>query len=186
MRWMRSTWGARLMAAGLVACLLSSVVATGAMGQRRAVGLSYADWVRAQLRVPADDALEAALSEAVSSHPRTLDAFLATFIEAYESRQPQAPLSVAFLSRDLSNDALISYLETRYHGVVGEGMLPRTFFTSALVPFTKAPDRPAMMADVLARHVLDAPLTGEALRPEARYRPAGPVRLLSSAQPLGP
>lgn len=186
MRWLRTTWGSRPISAGLLVCLLLSVFGAGMRGDSQPVCAPYEAWLRAQLRVPADVVLEEAIEEAVSSRPRTLTAFLSTFVAAYEARNPQTALATAFLTQDLSNEALITYLETRFNGVGAEGVPVRGNWQTMLVPSGKAPDRHEagvfavafqallVQASAFVQHV-------EAVQPHVRL-----LRILSAAQPLGP
>ena len=186
MRLLRKTWGSRLIAGWLTACLLVSVFATGTRGAMRPVGAPYAEWLRAQLRLPADAAVEAALDEAMSANGRTLEAFLAAFVAAYETQRPQASLAASFVTHDLSNDALIAYLESRFNGVGAEGVPVRAAFNPMLAPAGKSPDR----ADAGAFLVV---LQATSLSATVFVRRAGVVRpfvrllrILSAARPLGP
>lgn len=187
MRWLRATWGSRLVAGGLLCCLTASVFATGVHGGGRPVCVSYAEWLRAQLRVPADAALEEVFDAAVSTKPRTLEAFLDAFVAAYEARHPQAALATAFLPTDgVSNEALVAYLETLFNGVGAEGVPVRATFLSMPVPTGKVPDRHDAAAVVMARP--DSPM--QVLAPVERLAVVRPlvrlIHVLSSAQPLGP
>lgn len=181
---LRSTWGLRAAAGLLMASLVPATFATAVHAARHTS--SYADWVRLQLRTPADEAVEQALETAEESRARSLEAFLEVFVEAYEARQPERPLARAFSTFDLSNDALISYLEGRYLRVASDAVLPRTALAAAKVVSEQVLKRGMAPLALLARRDLT--------------RRAGAVRLCSSrtpvyilsfralwaAQPLGP
>jgi hypothetical protein len=187
MRSMRATWGSRLIAGGLLACLLASVLGAGLRGGAHPPACaSYAAWLRAQLRVPADAVLDHAIGEAAASKARTLTAFLTAFVEAYEAKHPPAALAAAFLPHDLSNEALITYLESRFDGVGGAALPVRTTSLSAPVPAGKVPDRFPLGTIAAATRDLVAPVVGFVDLGGARPLPVRLLRVLSAARPLGP
>ncbi len=186
MRRLRTTWGSRLIAGWLLACLVASVFATGTRGSARPACEPYAEWLRAQLRLPADAAVEAAIDDAVASKARSLGAFLSAFVEAYESRQPQGALAAAFLPHDLSNEGLITYLEGRFNGLGAEGVPVRGSFQTVLAPAGKVLDRLDAGAMLAMREAVLQPVavyarSAEVVRPLIRL-----LRILSAAQPMGP
>lgn len=144
----------------------------------------YADWVRGQLAT-SNTAVEQALAAAASQPAGSLEAFLATFIEAYEAQGAGASLARVFVDHDLSNEGLIAYLQSRYGGMVSDGVLPRT----ALIQLTSSvhlSDRqslavvpPADRMCVLQPCVASLGKTGARLFVK-------PLRLVWAAQPLGP
>lgn len=185
MQRLRSTWGARLVACWLLASMLASVCTAVTWGGGSSYS-SYANWLRAQLRVPADAALEEALETAAASQARTLDAFLDAFVAAYQAERPAGTLAAAFLGRDLSDDALIAYLESRFQGVGGEGMVPRTTWLSALTSVAKASDRFALDVTAAAAQGAVAAHQAWVAGPKQIVPLAGLLRILSAASPLGP
>lgn len=186
MRWMRTIQARRLLVIVLIAALLPTLISPAAATARCATYASYGDWLRTQLRVAPDDAFEQAIERAAEARPQSLSDFLDAFVEAYETESPDAPLSAVFSAIDLSNEALVTYLERRYQQFGGDGLVPRNRSTSALYPHVKAPDRveklsaavisvaPARLGQALSR-------SADLLRPFILS-----VRTLTSAQPLGP
>ena len=173
------------MAGLLVASLLPVTFATAVHAAQHTS--SYADWVRRQLRIPADEAITQALETAEKSQPRSLEAFLAVFVETYVAQQPERPLARAFSVRGLSNEALISYLEGRYLGFVGEAVLPRAALVAAKVVSKKQVVKRGMapLAD-LTRRTLTRCAWGATLQPSQAPVFILSLRALSAAQPLGP
>ncbi len=181
---LRSTWGMRAVAGLLVASLLPVTFATAVHAAQHTS--SYADWVRRQLRIPADEAITQALETAEKSQPRSLEAFLAVFVEAYAAQQPERSLARAFSARDLSNKALISYLEGRYLGFVGEAVLPRAALVAAKVVSKQVLKRGmAPLAD-LTRRTLTRCAWAATLQPSHAPVFIPSLRVLSAAHPLGP
>ena len=181
---LRTRWGKLVAAALLLASLLPVTFATAAHAGRHTA--SYADWVRLQLRLPADDGVALALETAAESPAQSLEVFLATFVKAYEAQHPERPLAYAFSADGLSNEALISYLKGRYLGVVGEAVLPRAMFTAATVAAQQVLNRGTASLALLTRHDLSR-------RVFAASWPSSPapvfvvsLRTRCAAQPLGP
>ncbi|NBC17632.1 MAG: hypothetical protein GVY18_10000 [Bacteroidetes bacterium] len=184
MRWLRASWTQRTLVPLLVASL--GAVLFGATDLPSRHSTSYADWVRTQLRAPADAALDDALA-AADEQARTFEGFLEAFVAAYEAEQPETSLARAFVARDLPPEALITYLQSRFSRVVGEAVLPRlVVMTAATSSPTPTSDRTAIgLAPVRAAvHALvqaERPASGRAIALIVI-----PLRTLWDAQPLGP
>lgn len=183
MGWLRSTWGARgvgtLVLAGLLGASLTSTIPPSRYAS------SYAEWVRTQFRGPIDEAVEQALADASSDRPRSLDAFLTAFVRAYEAREPGATVARSLFALDLSDEALITYLESRYHGVVSDAVLPRAVLVATSLVSSHLSNRLTALGAPDARR--DLPVW----RVFAAWRIAWrgvvvPLRVVSAAQPLGP
>lgn len=174
----------RGIAALLLASLLPVTFAMAAHAARHTP--SYADWVRIQLREPNNPVVAQALASAEQSRPRTLEAFLTVFVEAYEAQQPEEPLAYAFAEPDLSNDALISYLQGRFLGFVGDAIPPRTFWMAAEAGAKQVVKRSIGLSALLSRLELAHKEGGEVLQPSSIPACILPVRLISAAQPRGP
>lgn len=130
MMWVRNRWTSRVLAAVLILSILPTLMVSSSRGSGGAQFGSYEEWLRAQLRIPADQAVERAIVDAVEAGADSFDAFIAIFLEAYAKAAPGESISQVFTDRDLSNDALISYLQRRYSQVVEAGILPRVYLTS--------------------------------------------------------
>lgn len=181
---LRTKGGTRVAAALLLASLLPVTFATAAHAARHMA--SYADWVRLQLRIPADDVVALALETATESRAGSLEAFLATFVEAYEAQQPAQPLAYAFSAVGLSNEALISYLKGRYLGFAGEAVLPRASFTAATVVAQQVLNRGLASLALLTRHDLSRRVFAVTWHPSAVPAFVVALRTRCAAQPLGP
>ncbi|MFB3133503.1 MAG: hypothetical protein ACE10K_13380, partial [Rhodothermales bacterium] len=97
---------------------------------------------------------------------------------------PERSLARAFSVLDLSNQALISYLEGRYLGFVGEAVLPR--LVAAQVVSKQVLKRGmAPLAD-LTRRNLTRCAWAATLQPSQAPVFILSLRALSAAQPLGP
>ncbi len=180
----RSIWGIRLVAGLLMASLLPVTFATAVHAAQHTS--SYADWVRLQLRIPAGEAVEQALETATESRARSLEAFLIVFVEAYEAQQPERSLALAFSTHDLSNDALISYLEGHYLGFVGDAVLPRAALVAAKVASKQVLERGPISLVTLTRIDLSRRAWAATLQPSHAPVFILSLRTLSAAQPLGP
>ena len=130
MIWVRKKWTSRVLAAVLILSILPTLMVPSNRASGSAQFGSYEGWLRAQLRIPADEAVERAIVDAVEAGADSFDAFIAIFLEAYATAAPGESISQVFTDRDLSNDALISYLQRRYSQVVDAGILPRVYLTS--------------------------------------------------------
>jgi hypothetical protein len=186
MRWMRTIRGRRLLVIVLIAALLPTLISPAAATARQATHASYGDWLRSQLRVAPDAAFEQAIEAATRARPQSLSRFLVAFVKAYETESPDTRLSAAFSANELSNEALVSYLERRYQQFGGDGLVPRTRSSSTLHPHLKAPDRVEKLW--LAVLSTTPERLGQALSQSNHvFRPfILSLRILTSAQPLGP
>lgn len=173
------------MAALLVASLLPVTFATAMQAAQPTD--SFGDWVRGQLRTTADAAVERALAEAESHRAGSLEAFLHVFVEAYEDEAPGQPLADIFAAPARSNDALITYLASRFRGLVADALPPRTALQAAQMAQALTPERGAAASTALLdAHAAPAP---QHARPALRAVEAPfvtDVRRFSAAQPLGP
>ena len=181
---LRSIWGMRAMAGLLLASLLPVTFASAVQAARHTA--SYADWVRLQLRIPVGEAIEQALEVAEESRARSLEDFLTVFVEAYEAQQPEQSIAHAFSTRDLSNDALISYLEGRYLRFVGDAVLSRTALMAAKVVSKQVLKRGLTPLAALTRSDLSRLAWAAMLQPARAPVFILSLRALSAAQPLGP
>ncbi len=179
---LRSIWGMRSVAGLLMASLLPVTFATAVHAAQHTS--SYADWVRLQLRIPAGEAVEQALETATESRARSLEAFLTVFVEAYQAQQPERSLALAFSTRDLSNDALISYLEGHYLGFVGDAVLPRAALVAAKLASKQVLEQGSLAA--LTRIDLSRRAWLATIQPSHAPVFILSLRALSAAQPLGP
>lgn len=131
MGWVRSKWLLRCTALLLLGAMLPMALAPTSRAASGSLSSSYAEWVRAQLRMPADAAVEEALHEAAETDARTFRTFAEAFLKAYEARHPLESAAHVFVDRDLSNDALIAYLQRRYTEISGEAVLLRLRLVAA-------------------------------------------------------
>ena len=177
----------RLTAGLLLVSLLCAVIGAGMGARTKPASEPYAAWLRTQLRLPADASLARAIDEAAASdEAQTLEGFLDAFVEAYEAQHPRGALAVAFVTHDLSNDALIALLESRFNGIGTEAVPARASLQPVLVQATSPLDRDAVKALAGVSMVLGPvrPIWMDyaaALQGGVRL-----LRLLSAAQPLGP
>ncbi|MEX2399275.1 MAG: hypothetical protein WD423_00795 [Rhodothermales bacterium] len=135
MQHLRSTWLLRSVALLLVGALLPMLFAPSSNAPSSRAPLnpavsssassSYADWLRSQLRVPADASVDRALEAAVETRAASITEFVGAFLSAYESDHPDRSAARVFVDRDLSDEALISYLQRRFTEVGGEAVLLR-------------------------------------------------------------
>lgn len=182
---LRSTWAKRWMAALLVASLLPVTFATAMQAARPTD--SFGDWVRGQLRVPADAAVERALDAAEAQRAGSLEAFLHVFVEAYEAEAPGQPLADIFDAPARSNESLITYLASRFRGLVADALPPRTALQAAQTAQALTPERSGPAGSALLdvrRVILPSWARAMPLAPAPRFVVA--VWQLSAAQPLGP
>ncbi len=182
MGWLRKKGMRSLLVAVLVASLLPLVAAPTAWA-RGHVSVSYATWLRAQLRLPADAAFDAAVEEALDVHPRSLDDFLQAFVAAYEAQG--ADLADVFSSHGLSGEALVAYLQGRYLRLIGQALVPRVLLTASSAR-TGGTSGGAFLASQLASRFLALPSDGAARSVLQEADPVFSFRLVSSARPLGP
>ena len=184
MNWLRTKWGKRVAAALLVVSLLPAMFATAAQAARHTT--TYADWVRLQLRIPADEAVLQALDTAAAHPARSLEVFLDAFVEAYEAQQPQRPLAYAFSADVPSNEALISYLKGRYLGFVGEAVVPRAAFMAATVVAKQVLKRGIPSLALITRRDLNRQVVVTTLRPTVVPAFIVLLRTRFAARPMGP
>lgn len=185
MTWVRKGWAGRLCASVLLLSMLLTLMvpSSGAAADGR-YG-TYERWIREQLRVPVDAAVEQAIAEAVEVDADSFDRFIVAFLDAFAEAAPDRPLSYAFTERELSGEALISYLQRRYSQVAETGVLPRVFFTTPVQTqalggkFGVPPSRAAEVAigDLAAGNLATSLSEGAFVLS---------IRILSSARPLGP
>lgn len=185
MRCLRATWLTRLLAVLLISSTGAVVLAPSAWAQRNDVAFSYGAWLWQQLRVEPNADLEAALAQAFEERPASLEDFLTTFVAAYEAKSVAA-LGEAFAVEAASSEALIAQLQGRYLGIVSDAVLPRISSLGIVPPSNTSNDRAgatravmtkrwmAWQHQVATRVAADAPLI------------VVPLRVLSSASPMGP
>lgn len=183
MRWLRASWTQRTLVTLLVASLSTVLFAAADTPSRRSA--SYADWVRTQLRTPADAALDEALTTA-DEQARTFEGFLNAFVDAYEAQRPETSLARAFLAHDLPPEALITYLQSRFARVVGDAVLPRLVMTATSASTAHSADRNAAALPPLLKDVHAASPAGLLPQWASHTLVVIPLRLLWDAQPLGP
>ena len=172
------------MAAFLAASLLPVTFATAVQAAQHTN--AFADWVRGQLRVPADATVEAALAEAEAARATSLEAFLHAFVEAYEASPLAQPLADVFGAPARSNQALITYLASRYQGLVADAVPPRTSWVAAGPAQAISPERAASSHGLVAdRAAAMLPRAGCVVQAEAPALVLA-VRGLVGAQPRGP
>lgn len=183
MRRLRSKWSMRWVAALLLVSLLPVSFATAFSTARHTS--SFADWLETQLQDPTDEAVAAALAEVSSHRTRSLEVFVRDFIDAYEARHPDVSAARVLAGMDLTDEALIAYLESRYLGLVGHGVLPRLLLKSQVFISTlskRLGPSSSVLADQQRQHRTWTTLWQHAVRPVVVVT----FRQLSSAQPLGP
>lgn len=161
----------------------------------RSAEVPYGDWLRAQLRVPADATFEAAVDEATSAAPNSFEAFLWAFVEAYgpldtPSGEPTAvertALAAAFSSAPLDEEALVAFLQGQVERSVQQALLPRPVLAAATSSISLTSDRQGGATVILPFRATAAVLVGavSAVAPAAFF--VLPFRALSAAEPLGP
>ena len=183
MRCLRATWGKRLIVALLALSLVPLVVVPV---KRAAQGTSaevYADWLRGQLGDAADAVFEEALALTQAQHPRSFDAFLKAFLDAYERLSPTKPL--VYAAAGLSGDALALYLRGRFQRLGGDLLAMRVVLQAAAVTSGKLPGRVLGLTAGPAPSKL-ASWVQQVEVPAGRTFVVMPLRLLSAAFPLGP
>lgn len=174
----------------VVAVLALSLVPTAAVSAlhvAQAPAAPYAQWLRSQLRAPADATVEAALHAAQASRARSLDVFLEAFVEAYEKAGGAPSLGAVFALGESSREVIIARLQSRYRGFSAFAFSPRELLTVAsawagALPNARLHGLPPI-PELLLKPLLRAQLTPAWVW----LTPAYGVRLLGSAlQPLGP
>lgn len=189
MRTLRSTWRMRLLVAVLAASLLPVAFALPGGSAQPAEPSAQADWLRAQLAAqPLEEAAQADVDRALQAaaqapEARTLDGFLAAFVEAHAA--PERLAEALGLSSGLSASALVQHLQQRFLRLAGLAA-PRISLAAA-VPSGPTLTRLSLTA---ARAVAVPDHFFRSAR-SSRMAPQ-PVRIVSSlrtlfaAQPLGP
>lgn len=183
MRRLRSQWHARWVAALLLVSLLPVSFATAFSTARHTS--SFAIWLESQLQDPTDEAVVLALAEVSSHRTQSLEVFVRDFIDAYEAQRPGGSAARVLAGLDLTDEALIAYLESRYMGLEGFGILPRLLLKSQV--FVSTLSKRLAGAKAVQAHQRQAQRTWTTMWRHA-MRPVVVVTLrqLSSAQPLGP
>ncbi len=185
MTWARKRWTSRVFAAVLILSMLPTLIVPTSRAVRDVQLDSYESWIRAQLRIPVEGAVENALSHAVESDAESFDQFIAAFIHAYAEAAPGQPISQVFTDRDLSDDALISFLQRRYSQIAAEGVLPRLYVTS-FVPNVAVGGKSGLAA-ALTTAGASAVVDSDAFTATIVERTVViSFRILSSARSLGP
>ena len=184
MKWARKRWPRRVLAAVLALSMLPTLVMPGTGVIAEAQYGTYERWIRAQIRVPVDGAVEKAITEAVERGAESFDSFITAFLDAYSDAAPGQSISQVFTDRDLSNDALRSFLQRRYSQIADAGVVPRVHLTTFIQHAATAGDSGPLGAFSNARFAADAatPL----LTTLVEYSVVISFRTLSSAQSLGP
>jgi hypothetical protein len=186
MLWLQKGWIGRVLAAVLIASMLPTLVVPRARTTGGPQFGTYERWFRAQLRISGDVAVEEAIAAAVAEGTDSVREFVAVFLRSYEDAVPGRAIAQVFTERELSTDALISYLQSRYTRVVDDAVFPRSFLTTA-VNQTVANGQSGASSGVIA---------GDRASSLIRDIAAGnahigaliiiPFRVLSSARSLGP
>lgn len=184
MRALRSTWGARVLAALLATSLLSLVLLP--VGQETSINgtASYAAWLRAQATGDTDATFDEALTTAQASDAHSLHEFLTAFVEAYVEEGSSEQLAKVFAAGDRSGAALIRYLERHYLRLAGGEVYAS--LTAAAASLLKLDRLVSALPSV--RLLQDLDTSGEAQLKQWVHTPLFvlSLRTLFSAQPLGP
>lgn len=184
MKWARKRWPRRVLAAVLAFSMLPTLVMPGTGVAAEAQYGTYERWIRAQIRVPLDAAVEKAIRDAVDGGADSFDAFITAFLEAYSSEAPGQPISRVFTDRELTNDALRSFLQRRYSQIADAGVVPRVHFTTFIQHAAAAGDGGPLSAFSTAHITVDRATS--VLTTLVEYGVVISFRTLSSAQSLGP
>lgn len=91
--------------------------------------VSYGDWLREQLRVPADEALELSLTDAEAQRHDHIQKFLVAVIDHLEASGIDA--GRFFGVDDLSGGHLVTYLESRFSHLTADALPARVLLTIA-------------------------------------------------------
>jgi len=186
MRWMRTRWIRRIVGAWLLVALASTMFIFRVLPSQTRVSSNYADWLRSQLKTPESEEIEKALNVATMSEPATLEAFLRSFLEAYEVFHPDTPLAEDLFQLRFSDEALLVYLQGRFLQVVGEAVLPRTSLVIAASHVIQLSSRISKaITDRDSRIRIDTLYDLSAGYDDGFFLPIV-FRVLSAAQPLGP
>lgn len=183
MRWARSKFLSRVLAVLLIGSMLPPLLAPSNRAASSSLYGSYSEWLRAQLLVPADATFERALLGATESKAKSFEQFIDAFFQAYEAHGPDAPVSKAFTGRDLSNEALWSYLQRRYTRIAGEGVLTRLRFAAASGGTFASASADAAFA---AGSTPSVPISADSWRRRGATDHLISVGTLTSARPQGP
>lgn len=181
---LRTKGGRGVLVAMMLTSLVPLVVTPTAQEALHRSTTSYSDWLRAQLRVAPDAAIEAAFSEAEDARARTPHAFVEAFVEAYAAQHPAEALAGAFSALNLSHEALIAFLQGRIARLAGQALLPRVLLLSAHVPANANTQR--LEPGLLTVSRVTITLQAVAQRAVDVWPLVAGVRILSAAQPLGP
>ena len=184
MKWARKRWPRRVLAAVLAFSMLPTLVMPVAGVTAEAQYGTYERWIRAQIRVPVDGAVKKAIAEAVEGEADSFDAFITSFLEAYSAAAPGEPISHIFTDRDLSNDALRSFLQRRYSQLADAGVVPRVHLTTFIQHAATSGDSGPLSAHSAARVAVNRATS--LLMTLAECGVVISFRTLSSAQSLGP
>lgn len=178
----RSTLFARIVSSLLVLSIVPSLFATA--GQASALSLqgSMEVWLRAQLRVTADPQIDAALERAAKNRAKNLKDFVAAFISAYEEEAGEPPARI-FADRDLSDDALIAYLQRRFVELTSDAVTPRIRSVSSPVASSLGGDE-AMAA--VTPSVAAGPWRIARTTQRVKAEPVISLRTLTPARSQGP
>lgn len=113
MRWLRTNNGWRVLVAFLTASLLPMLMAPLPRAGSHAVAEDYGDWLRSQLRAPADDVFDDALASAHEKGPESFTEFLQAFAAAYDAQDPEEPLSEVLDTPGMSTEGIVACLQKR-------------------------------------------------------------------------
>ncbi len=117
----------RLLAVATIFSTLLLAVAPALGHQTQAV--RYADWLREQVRVPVDEALERSIADASSERFTNVQAFLIAVVDDLESSGEDA--GRLFGAEGLSGVHLVSHLESRFSHLTTDALPARTLLTVA-------------------------------------------------------
>lgn len=174
-----------MLAVVLIASMLPTFILPVGVGASSSEFGTYERWIRAQLRVAGDSAVEEAIAAATDSRPNSFADFIRAFIRVYVEAAPDRSISRVFLDRDLNQEALLSYLHFRYTQVADDGILTRLYQAKAsstlLLDAKTGWKHGWMAAEVLRR----APtIKASHLSTDRLFIIS--MRVLSSARSLGP
>lgn len=184
MSWVRNGWIGRVLAAMLVASMLPTLVVPPTRAAGGSQFGSYEGWIRAQIRV-SSDVVEKAIAEAVAERTDSLQDFVAAFLESYEAAAPERSIAHVFTDRELSNEALISYLQQRYTGTVDDAVLSRVYL-SKVTHVASSGAHAAGTSGAFTEAGVTPIISGGPVHPQQDEFIVIPIRKRSSARPLGP
>jgi hypothetical protein len=184
MKWLRSRGGKRFLVLLLGFSLAPVISAPAVHAMQPSRAPLYADWLRDQLTDGPSAEVEAAIQVAASTRAGSLGTFVKAFADAFSEMYPEAALTDVFPLEDSSTEALLFYLYGRYHHVLG-GVPVATATLEAAPSSLKASIRTAApLPD--NQGTLQEPLSVTAFSAFEGEHLVFPVRLVSSARPLGP